>query len=441
MKSDYFGKRFIFLASILLTLLLVPITALAGSETQVTTNPKYQGYPVTSGDKIVWHDYRNGNYDIYMYDISTGTETQVTTSTEYQGYAAISGDKIVWSDYRNGNYDIYMYDTSAGTETQVTTNTEYQGTPAISGDKIVWHDYRNGNYDIYMYDISAGTETQVTTNTQYQGSPAISGNNIVWLDYRNGNGDIYMYDISAGTETQVTTSTLYQGAPEISSNYIVWHDYRIGDYNIYMYKLKNNTPPVADVRTDQTMLAVGAEIELDGTYSYDADLDPLTFSWSLTSAPAGSTAFITEPSEGYALFTADVPSDEVNFVVELIVNDGTVDSEPVSIEILVLTGEDMVSLKLEEVIEGLDALSELNPDSFRNSGSAVKLNVKVEKVLKEVEKGNYDNALETIDKLLLLLDGCTLSDTDTKDEIIDCAEQEALYDILIEARAIILGMI
>ena len=83
----------------------------------------------------------------------TITETQITTDTANQLNPAIYGDLIVWEDYRNGNWDIYMYDLSTGTETQITTDPSYQGVPAIYGDLIVWYDYRNLNLDIYLGEI------------------------------------------------------------------------------------------------------------------------------------------------------------------------------------------------------------------------------------------------------------------------------------------------
>ena len=163
--------------------------------TQITTDPAAQNNPAIHGDRIVWYDYRNGNGDIYMYDLSTNTETPITTDPASQYAPVIHGDRIVWFDYRNGNGDIYMYDLSTGTETQITTDPASQNYPAIHGDCIVWQDYRNGNWDIYMNDTSTGIETQITTNLSDQSYPAIYGDCIVWQDYRNGNWDIYMHEL------------------------------------------------------------------------------------------------------------------------------------------------------------------------------------------------------------------------------------------------------
>ena len=85
-----------------------------------------------------------------------------------------------------------------------------------------------------------------------------------------------------------------------------------------------NVAPVADAGLDQTVLT-GDTVILDGSGSGDDDSDPLTYSWSITSAPAGSTTTITNPTDVNPSFVVDVFGD---YVLQLIVNDGTVNSAP-----------------------------------------------------------------------------------------------------------------
>lgn len=85
-----------------------------------------------------------------------------------------------------------------------------------------------------------------------------------------------------------------------------------------------NVAPIADAGLDQTV-ATGDTVQLDGSGSSDDDSDPLTYSWSITSAPAGSTATITNPTAVNPTFVVDVFGD---YVIQLIVNDGTVNSGP-----------------------------------------------------------------------------------------------------------------
>ena len=64
--------------------------------------------PVTYGNTIVWQDNRNGNWDIYAYDLITRQQIHTTNKSD-QVAPAIYGNKFVWTDYRNGhNPDIYM---------------------------------------------------------------------------------------------------------------------------------------------------------------------------------------------------------------------------------------------------------------------------------------------------------------------------------------------
>jgi len=158
---------------------------------KITTN-RSSANPEIFEDYIVWQDKHNGNWDIYMYDMSKVTTYRITRNSADQIAPAIYGNRIVWQDKRNGNWDIYMFDLSTNTERRITTNYAIQKNPAIYENFIVWQDNRNGNWDIYMFDLSINTEKRITINTEYHCRPAIYVNRIVWQDKRNGNWDIYM---------------------------------------------------------------------------------------------------------------------------------------------------------------------------------------------------------------------------------------------------------
>ncbi|MGB9938963.1 PGF-pre-PGF domain-containing protein [Methanosarcina sp.] len=237
------------------------------NETRVTINESNQSYPAIYGDNIVWADERNGNTDIYSYNLSTSRETQITSNESNQTWPTIHGNRIVWMDDRNGNSDIYMYDLSTSREIQITTNESDQEYPVIYGDRIVYNDGRNGgsinadeqyegNWDIYVYDLSISKETQITTSEFRQYYPYIYGNRIVWEDDRNGNRDIYMYDLSTSTETRITTNELNQELPFIHGDRIVWMDWRNGNQSdfenadVYMYDI--STSKETQITTDES---------------------------------------------------------------------------------------------------------------------------------------------------------------------------------------------
>lgn len=251
-KHTWLGLALLLLAA----LMAVPAAGvLFGTETQVTTNPAGQYNPAIWGDHIVWDDYRNGNWDIYQYDLGTGTETSVCTDpVDQSNHPAIWGNHIIW--VKNGT-DINLYDISTGTKSSICTEPAYRWSPGIYEDRIVWQDGRNGIGDIYLYNIGTGTETQVTTNTANQLSPAIWGDHIVWQDTRNDDGDIYLYDLSTGTETPVCTDPAGQWNPVFWGDRIVWQDYRNGNWDIYLYDLGTGTEtPVCTEHRDQDNPAI-----------------------------------------------------------------------------------------------------------------------------------------------------------------------------------------
>src|SRR5262249_26782099 len=90
-----------------------------------------------------------------------------------------------------------------------------------------------------------------------------------------------------------------------------------------------NSAPAANAGPNQTV-SVTKVVRLDGSASTDVDGDPLTYHWSLTTLPDGSTAQLSDPTAVKPTFTADVSGA---YVARLIVNDGHVDSAPATVTI------------------------------------------------------------------------------------------------------------
>lgn len=90
-----------------------------------------------------------------------------------------------------------------------------------------------------------------------------------------------------------------------------------------------NVAPVADAGPDRVVLA-GNVVTLDGTASTDADGDPLSFRWEILSRPTDSASVLFEPNSSTPSLFTDRAGD---FVVQLIVNDGELDSPADSVVI------------------------------------------------------------------------------------------------------------
>src|SRR5262249_2650236 len=100
------------------------------------------------------------------------------------------------------------------------------------------------------------------------------------------------------------------------------------DADIGAYEFGGNRPPVANAGTDQTV-SLGQLVHLSGTCT-DADGDPTTPTWSITSAPPGNTAALSNASILNPTFTPNVAG---NYVVQLVCNDTHVDSSPSTVTI------------------------------------------------------------------------------------------------------------
>lgn len=95
----------------------------------------------------------------------------------------------------------------------------------------------------------------------------------------------------------------------------------------------DNTKPVSDAGTGQTVV-VKQTIEFDGGGSSDADGDTLTYIWSITSAPGGSTAGLSDTTIVNPTFIPDVAGE---YTIQLVVNDGVEDSDADSVFVIAQT--------------------------------------------------------------------------------------------------------
>jgi hypothetical protein len=90
-----------------------------------------------------------------------------------------------------------------------------------------------------------------------------------------------------------------------------------------------NSTPVANAGAKQfVVFGASSTVTLDGTYSTDADNDQITYKWTLLQKPSSSTAVLSSSTSARPTFTAAVAGD---YVAQLIVNDGKVDSAPSSV--------------------------------------------------------------------------------------------------------------
>jgi hypothetical protein len=189
-----------------------------------------------------------------------------------------------------------------------------------------------------------------------------------------------------------------------------------------------NIAPVADAGSNQAV-RVGDTVTLDGSGSHDANNDPLTYIWELTSRPSGSTAQIVPDNQVQAEFVADTAG---TCVVSLVVNDGLVNSSPMAVTIVATTMQDAV---VQTLYDTLDTINDLDPGVFRSSNMRNVLTNKINAVLNQIDQGLYQEALNKLENdILPKTNGCAESGApDRNDWIRDCDSQSQVYPPIMEA--------
>lgn len=103
-------------------------------------------------------------------------------------------------------------------------------------------------------------------------------------------------------------------------------------FNYHLLRIPaGNHQPIADAGVDRVG-AVGAAVVLDGSFSADADGDPISFAWNLNVKPQGSLAQLTNAETANPSLVADIPGV---YQVNLMVSDGYVLSQTKTVNILI----------------------------------------------------------------------------------------------------------
>ena len=191
-------------------------------------------HPATSSRYVVWQDRRDGNWDIYAFDLVNEREIQITHNESDQLFPRISADIIVWQDLRDGVSNIYGYDLVGKREFMIHSGVGWDTQPNISGEYVVWkaqyqclsRDCRFGAGAPMAKNLRTGEAWQLSAEKIPWGGIGLSGRVAWWyLDY-----EPQAYDL-------VTNERIsFPGLPQAASDgrFAVWFTGENG-YGLYAY--------------------------------------------------------------------------------------------------------------------------------------------------------------------------------------------------------------
>ncbi|MBL8236106.1 MAG: PASTA domain-containing protein [Bryobacterales bacterium] len=182
--------------------------------------------------------------------------------------------------------------------------------------------------------VTAGATAKVTINGQYT-------NFLNGATAANFGPDIAVNGAAAGTLARVTVTsataataqvTVAQGAAAGPRTITVATGVQQATANLIVNAPSpTNQPPTANAGPDQTKL-LNSIATLDGTLSRDPENQPISYNWTLTNRPDGSSAAISNPAAAQPTLPLDRAGQ---YRARLVVSDGQLSSVPDEVMITV----------------------------------------------------------------------------------------------------------
>jgi len=191
--------------------------------------------PVMSGDWVVYSLSDSGAaFNVWAYNLKTQEQFALHAQTALQNDASISGTKVVWGDRRNGNFNIYLYDLATRHETTVRDGATAPGAyPDISGNRIVYND--NGP-KVHLYTISTGSDVILGDGQNAR----VDGDYVVWQT-DSVPSQIRVCNLKTGSRFNLTTGGAGSLMPEISGSVVAWQGSIAGDIHVFYRYLNEDT--------------------------------------------------------------------------------------------------------------------------------------------------------------------------------------------------------
>lgn len=273
--------------------------ALSGSAVPVTVGGVKPEKPAVSGSRVVWSDYRQGQWDIWLYDRATNSTRQITSGTGDKLMPAISGDTVVYVKYAGGTGgDVFAYNVATSQTATLSADAGDQLNPTISGRWVAWEDYSSGYSPKVMgYDLQAPQPAPAFIIDSGYGipkrAPKAAGDVLVYESLSRGvtaDSDVKIYNFATAVRTDIAATTSDERMPATDGRYVAWMQSNpVSGYDIYAYDTQSGGAPVA-VATDPGEQSVPA-VANGVVYWYDANNGLALKTYNLSSGAKGKFAY------------------------------------------------------------------------------------------------------------------------------------------------------
>ncbi len=194
----------------------------------------------------------------------------------------------------------------------------------------------------------------------------------------------------------------------------------------------DNQAPTAVATVDFGLVIVGSTSYFDGSASTDPESDLLTYSWSISAAPAGSAATLMEGNTAFPTLMSDIPG---RYEVTLIVSDFLGEGTTVTAEFVATTRDDYA---ITPIVDAGDLAENLLPGQVTNGGNQNAFGNFLKQAVALINEGDVAGAISKLKQAIERTDGCALRGAPDgngpgRDWITDCAAQTEVYTFLTSA--------
>lgn len=179
--------------------------------------------PVVRGT-VFFSAERNGRWEIYSAPIGESGSFDVWRQLT-RGYSparapAVSSDgtRLAFQSRKDGNWEIYVLDLSSGKITRLTNNLAYDGAPAWSpdGSQLAFESYRAQDLDIWRMRADGTAPINLTADEPaYDYAPVWSpdGSHIAFTSWATGNKQIYTISADGKNLTNISNDRFHDEQP------------------------------------------------------------------------------------------------------------------------------------------------------------------------------------------------------------------------------------
>lgn len=153
------------------------------------------------GQNLVWVSTRDGNQEIYSFELNSAKVTRLTQSPGFDNNPNVrkDGQRVVFSSSRYGNFEILSMKMDGSDVKRLTNHGSLDVWPAFNpdGGKIAFTSNRTGNYNIFLMDENGGNLAQITNNRGVNNFAAWnpSGEEIAYISNKNGSYEVYIHSL------------------------------------------------------------------------------------------------------------------------------------------------------------------------------------------------------------------------------------------------------